>query len=564
MNKLGEIIRKRKKIIIIIVASIIIIGGFFAFRFITKREQAAQQDSLQTVTLERGSLVSLAGANGTVRSQQSVTLVWQLSGEVEDVLVDIGERVTAGNTLASLSETSLPSHTITAQAELVSAQQDLDDLLYSQTQQAQALKDIETTEQALEDALHPELAQAQAQAAIAEANQTVEKADRWLEILTTPPSDWSIQQAYSNILLEEDQLDDFNEQIEKTRRQIPKATSFAIRADIMGRLKKMEYQLVQLQVAYERSIDKYNHLLAPPDALDLLMAEADVASAQAQLIEAKHEWELIKDDPSAAKIAVLEAKLADARREWQRVKDGPAPDDIAAAEARVDAVQATLNQVCITAPFDGVITQAISQPGDQVEVGTVAFRLDDLSRLTVDIQISEMDINRIEIGQDVTLRFDAVLAKEYHGRVVDISPVGTETEGTVDFGATIELIDADAEVRPGMTSEVDVIVGHVDDDLLVPNQAIRMLSGQRVVYALGDNLSVGETESSPEEGINLSLWMRIQQFLGISSAPTGIHPVTITIGMSSDSYSQVINGALEAGVEIILDPPDEIVRTSQR
>ncbi|MCX6080342.1 MAG: hypothetical protein NTW32_12480 [Chloroflexi bacterium] len=90
-----------------------------------------------------------------------------------------------------------------------------------------------------------------------------------------------------------------------------------------------------------------------------------------------------------------EVLLAGAQREIERLKNGPSADDIAAAEARVAAAQSALNQSNISAPFDNVITQARLFPGDLVSPGTLAFRIEILSRLLIDMELSEVDINSI-------------------------------------------------------------------------------------------------------------------------------------------------------------------------
>jgi len=122
------------------------------------------------------------------------------------------------------------------------------------------------------------------------------------------------------------------------------------------------------------------------------------------------------------------------------------------AEARISAAQAALDIVSITAPFDGVITSVEVLPGDLVSPGTVAFRIDNLNYLLVDVGVSEVDINQIKVGQPVTLAFDAVLGKEYQGEIVEVSPVGVQQQGLVSFEVTIEVIDADIDVRPGLTA----------------------------------------------------------------------------------------------------------------
>jgi HlyD family secretion protein len=202
------------------------------------------------------------------------------------------------------------------------------------------------------------------------------------------------------------------------------------------------------------------------------------------------------------KLALAEAKLNDARRNYERVKDGVDPADVAAAEARVAAAQSTLDMAGIIAPFAGTVTQSESAAGDQVTAGAVAYRIDDLSHLLVDVQVSEVDINTVFIDQDSTLTFDAVLGRSdpYHGKVVKVSQAGDTVQGVVSFTVTVELTDPDEFVKPGMTAAVNIIVEEVKDVLLIPNRAVRLVNEERVVYLLVDgqpksfNVSLGSTD----------------------------------------------------------------------
>ncbi|RIK51638.1 MAG: hypothetical protein DCC59_11390 [Chloroflexi bacterium] len=99
---------------------------------------------------------------------------------------------------------------------------------------------------------------------------------------------------------------------------------------------------------------------------------------------------------------------------------------------------------------------------------------------------------------------------------------GDTVGGVVSFTATVELTDADEQVKPGMTAAVSIIVEEVADTLLVPNRAVRLVDGERVVYILKDNLP---------------------------------QPVKITLGSSSDTMSVLVGGDLKEGDLIILNPP---------
>jgi multidrug efflux pump subunit AcrA (membrane-fusion protein) len=149
--------------------------------------------------------------------------------------------------------------------------------------------------------------------------------------------------------------------------------------------------------------------------------------------------------------------------------------------------------------------------------------------------VSEIDINLVQLGQEVVVTFDAILAKEYHGQIVDVAPIGNTDTGIPSFTVTVELADADEEIRLGMTSEVSIITREVANALLVPNRAIRLLDGDRVVYVLRDAGMSGDQQSPLNS----------------------IVPVPVTLGATSDFYSEVLNGDLTIGDKVILNPPSD-------
>jgi len=239
-----------------------------------------------------------------------------------------------------------------------------------------------------------------------------------------------------------------------------------------------------------------------------------------------HSRKIEADETTIAKadesLALATAQLTDAQRAYDRVKDGPNPEDLAAAQARVDAAQATLNLARLVAPFAGTVTEAYPLAGDVVTAGTQGFRLDDLARLLVDVEISEVDINNVTVGQKAALTFDAILGSEYHGKVVEVSQAGTVSGGVVNFIVTVELSDADARVKPGMTAAVTITVQELNDVVLIPNRAVRLVDGKRVVYVMR------------------------------SGVPTKIE---VQLGSSSDTESVLAGGDVKEGDSIILNPP---------
>ncbi|HNB53846.1 MAG TPA: efflux RND transporter periplasmic adaptor subunit, partial [Anaerolineales bacterium] len=495
---------------------IIVLALAAAFYFF--QQSQAQQTSTteyQTQPVSRGTLTAIVGATGTVRSNQSAWLTWDTSGTVAQVDGFVGMNVAKGDVLASLEQTSLAQNVILAQADLVSAQQNLDALYDTALQQAQAQQAVEDAQQALDDLLNPELQQAKALQAIADAEKAVDDTARNLSYLQSPASQADIDAQKAQVILAEDALQRAQDNYAPYEN---KPEDNLIRANLLAKLSAA-------QESYDAAVRTLNGLLADTaDPVDLAVAEAELATAQANLTQAQRDYEDIKDGPSPAEVALAEANLADAQENYNDLLDGPASDDIAAAEARVAAAQANLAQIALTAPFAGEITAVKALPGDQVTANTQAFRLDDLSRLLVDVEISEVDINQIKVGQSVELTFDAIIGSEYQGKVTEISPVGEETQGVVNFLVTVELLNPDEQVKPGMTAAVSIITSTLEDVLVVPSRAVRTVNDELVVYVLENGL------------------------------PT---PITITLGASYDSMSEVLTGDLTEGAPLILNPPSE-------
>ena len=393
-----------------------VVGAVLLIVIIARAARPAPVAEFQTTPVARGNLTATVGATGTVRSQQSAVLIWQTSGIVEKLNVQVGDRVARTDVLASLNKQSLNQSIILAEADLASAQSALDDLLNSDTAHAQAARDLDAAEAAYKKA-------------------------------------------------------------------------YDYRMQLNGRITLTDVYL-------DHGIPKVRYYKGYADKETL--SDAD------------------------EKLALAKAQLDDATRAYDRVKNGRDPAQVAAAEARVAAAEATLSQAFIIAPFDGTVTQAGTVVGDQVSAGTVAFRVDDLSHLLVDLQVSEVDINSVAIDQTASLTFDAILGKDYHGKVVEVGQAGDTIQGVVNFVVTVELTDADAEVKPGMTAAVNIVVQEQKNVLLVPNRAVRLVDSERVVYVL------------------------------VAGKPV---KVKVKLGSSSDTQSVLVAGELKEGDEIILNPP---------
>ena len=458
----------KKKVIILLIIIGLGIGGYFGVKTINENRANALAESYQTATVVRGNLTAIVGGTGIVRSNQSAFLAWQINGNIDEILVDIDDQVKADQILASLSKGSLAQSIILAQADLVSAKRNLDTLMNSS------------------------LAKAQAQSALANATEALDTAEKRRESKAYQrASDQVIEEAYANYILAKDEASKWEQRYDTVD---DRPEDDPVRAAALS-----EWAAAKQILA--RSEANLRYLESDPDAEEIAIAEGNLVLAQAQYDEAL--------------------------REWERIKDGPDPDDILAAQARIDAIQATIDAANLRAPFDAVITDVRSKPGDQVNPGSISFRLDDLSRLIVDVQIPEVDINSIKTGMTARITFDGIQGIDYNGTVIEVARVGTSVGGVVSFNVAVELNDADASVLPGMTAAVNLITSEITDVLIIPNRAVRLKDGARVVYLLKPGQILPEATN-------------------------------VTIGAISDLQSEVVDGVKEGDI-IVLNPPTEML-----
>ncbi len=265
----------------------------------------------------------------------------------------------------------------------------------------------------------------------------------------------------------------------------------------------------------------------PPQLQDALRAQLELAKRQEQIAKANLDGPSDLDLQEAeANLTLAKAQVEQAEREVARWKDGPPADQVSILEAQIAAAQATLDMARLTAPFGSVVTDAQVREGNVVAPGQVAFRLDDLGQLLVDVGLSELDVAQVEVGQQATLAFDALPGRTYHGIVSETALAGEAARGggSVTFRATVRLTDADEAIRPGMTAAVSIRTAHLEDVLLLPLRAIRMRDGTPVVFVL----RAGQPQ-----------------------------PVKVRLGATSDEYAQLLDGDLHVGDQIVLNPPTE-------
>ena len=207
-----------------------------------------------------------------------------------------------------------------------------------------------------------------------------------------------------------------------------------------------------------------------------------------------------------------------------------ASESLRSAEISMQNLQDAMNNYTITAPISGTIIEKDAKVGDAVKAGDTLCIVYDLSYLEMGINVDELQISSITVGQKVQISADAVPDKTYVGTVTRVSMKGASNSGTTTYPVTIRIDDTDG-LRPGMNANAEIVVAEAKNALVVPNAAVMRGS---YVLVTKDSPSAANADTTME-------------------APEGFVYVPVKTGVSDDDYTQIVSG-IQEGDTIGYDP----------
>ena len=207
-----------------------------------------------------------------------------------------------------------------------------------------------------------------------------------------------------------------------------------------------------------------------------------------------------------------------------------ASESLRSAEISMQNLQDAMNNYTITAPISGTIIEKDAKVGDAVKAGDTLCIVYDLSYLEMSINVDELQISSISVGQKVQITADAVPDKTYVGTVTRVSMKGSSNGGTTTYPVTIRIDDTDG-LRPGMNANAEIVVAEANNALVVPNAAV--VRGSYVLVTK-DSPSAANADTAME-------------------APEGFVYVPVKTGVSDDDYTQIVSG-IQEGDTIGYDP----------
>jgi HlyD family secretion protein len=406
-------------------------------------------------------------ASGTIEGTQ-VIVAPEIGGRVKEVLVQEGDVVKVGQVLVRFDDSLLQAQLSQAQASLQSAQANYDLAARGPTEEqrqlsiASAEAELTNARQALQ-ALHDNagLNEAQLQQSIATTDQSRDKAQQYLDNISTKADPADVEAAWASVVLAKDKLknaqEDFDPYENKDQSNVTRAALQAV--------------LAAAQKQYDSAVERYNNLVGSANQYEMAVAESNVSLAEAKLANSKQQYAKLENgiDPDA--LALAQARVKTAEANLAVAKAAPSSEQLAVAQAQVevaqgalDVLKAQIDKLVISAPINGIVDTRSAEPGEVMVPGATLFTLIKLDDLKITVYVPEDRYGKIRLGQTASVKVDSFPGETFEAKVVRIAdqaeftPRNVQTEEgrrTTVFAVDLAVINPDGKLKPGMPADVD-------------------------------------------------------------------------------------------------------------
>ena len=506
-NKVFHFIKTHKKRCIAVVAAAAVLVAVI----VPRKSRSTSADLAYTQEkLGRRDIVNVYDGSGTINAADSYTVKSLVTGTVLTADFELGDSIEKGDILYTIDISDVENNLASAQLSVEQAQRNYDDIADMQNVRTRISGEVSSFAVAAGDAV--------------QAGQTVATIrDTSVMLLAV---DFPAAEAQSFVAGQ--------------AAQVMPDTTFEV---LNGTIRSVS----GADPAGDASLMTCTVTIAVPNAGSLTTAQAAVAQVNgvSSLNSAHFTYQREETVVAAASGTVSElcVKEGSAVRQDDVIlritgKDldkqtKNAADSLRAAELQMSSAEKTISHYTIDAPISGTIVDKKVKAGDKLSANDTAMQnlctIYDMSYLEMKLNVDELKIRSLEVGQEVNITADAVPGETYKGVISSILVAGTTANGSTSYPVTVRIDDM-GELLPGMNATAKITTASVKNVLALPNAAL--VRGSYVLVTK-DSPSAANAETS-------------------MTAPDGYVYVKVTTGISDDDYIEVKSG-LQEGDTIAYD-----------
>lgn len=506
-NKVLHFIKTHKKRCIAVVAAAAVLVAVI----VPRRSRSASADLAYTQEkLGRRDIVNVYDGSGTINAADSYTVKSLVTGTVLTADFELGDSIEKGDILYTIDISDVENNLASAQLSVEQAQRNYDDAADMQNVRTRISGEVSSFAVAAGDAV--------------QAGQTVATIrDTSVMLLAV---DFPAAEAQSFVAGQAAQV-------------MPDTTFEALNGTIRS--------VSGADPAGDASLMTCTVTIAVPNAGSLTTAQAAVAQVNgvsslnsAHFTYQREETVVAAASGTVSELCVKEGSTVRQDDVILRItgKDldkqtKNAADSLRAAELQMSSAEKTISHYTIDAPISGTIVDKKVKAGDKLSANDTAMQnlctIYDMSYLEMKLNVDELKIRSLEVGQEVDITADAVPGETYKGVISSILVAGTTANGSTSYPVTVRIDDM-GELLPGMNATAKITTASVKNVLALPNAAL--VRGSYVLVTK-DSPSAANAETS-------------------MTAPDGYVYVKVTTGISDDDYIEVKSG-LQEGDTIAYD-----------
>ncbi|MBI5505406.1 MAG: efflux RND transporter periplasmic adaptor subunit [Deltaproteobacteria bacterium] len=253
--------------------------------------------------------------------------------------------------------------------------------------------------------------------------------------------------------------------------------------------------------------------------------------------------------------------VAAATLERARASVDNAAAQIELAAAKLDVDQTNLAKAEIRAPIDGIVLSRKVEPGQTLAASLqtpVLFTLaEDLAQMELEVDVDEADVGQVRDGMSATFTVDAYSDRRFPAKITQLRYASETVDNVVTYKAVLVVANPDLALRPGMTATADIVISTVDDAVLIPNAALRFIppraQDEKDDRSLLQKLMpfsrrLSASKRPPADGAGKGSKRSV--YVLEDGRP---REVSVTIGASDGSRTQVLSGDLRPGTQVVVD-----------
>lgn len=291
----------------------------------------------------------------------------------------------------------------------------------------------------------------------------------------------------------------------------------------------------------------------------LAQANADLEVAKVRLSNAQNQFD-------RSKRLHDEGNISDKSFEDAQEAFSSARAQLVRAEVFLENARIALDDTSVRSPIAGTVIsrlaevgQVITSPTSAVGGGTLLMEMADLNKVRVRALIDEIDIGKITIGQEVTLKVSAYRDKRFTGVVSKIEPMSKIDQNVTTFPVLIDIENTDNLLLIGMNTDVEIEILNEEVALALPAGSLRTRK---------DIVSVASLLGIKQADLDTFLSKKVQgenfdTYIVLKKTRKGPLPLWVKVGKTDLNYVEVKSGILEKEMVYVL-PSEGLIKYQQR